>query len=332
MEQAEPMQALNIFAQRLASDDPNLVLAQFLSEDNAIQPALTEQILSRLATLAETSDFDALARLCRALLGNLGALDVIVGRVGCKRLLEPVSVFLCDDGHTEVEDTSILAPHLFLAQALLHRQETLQPKESRARIPMVEEYLRIRSVSYQLNQLNENERHLVGRWITALFDSEGISDDLSRDSPPRVLLKLAPTLFSQSISACATGVVDLDTLRSALSYFLEDLLSYTLPGPIIWLLRQLANFPPLPASAPPQLAPSYAFGAEAKMRWSLYLEVLAMLLLADTCPESVIVVTAPALRVLFSPQLRTRAAREGKQGELTALCSRIVAVLTGQQR
>ncbi|KAK0552241.1 hypothetical protein OC844_006462 [Tilletia horrida] len=274
------MQALNIFAQRLASDDPNLVLAQFLSENNAIQPALTEQILSRLATLAETSDFDALARLCRALLGNLGALDVIVGRVGCKRLLEPVSVFLCDDGHTEVEDTSILAPHLFLAQALLHRQETLQPKESRARIPMVEEYLRIRS----------------------------------------------------SISACATGVVDLDTLRSALSYFLEDLLSYTLPGPIIWLLRQLANFPPLPASAPPQLAPSYAFGAEAKMRWSLYLEVLAMLLLADTCPESVIVVTAPALRVLFSPQLRTRAAREGKQGELTALCSRIVAVLTGQQR
>ncbi|KAK0546650.1 hypothetical protein OC846_001377 [Tilletia horrida] len=379
------MEEASLFAQRLLTDDPNVVLAEFVSSDKAqeLQQGplpdgtsgertdgvahegrsliLSEQVVQKLAELARMADFENLSRLCRALLSNLRALDKIVNDIGCSRLIEPVSVFLNDERQVdEADDPAVLASHLFFAQALLQCQQSLALKEPMVSIPILEEYLRIRSLSYGLNQLSQNERDLVGRWVTALFDSEGISDELSRDSPPRVLLKLAPTLFSQSISACATGIVDLDTLRGALTYFLQDLLSYTLPGPVIWLLRQLTMYPPLtsvtiPASVTAAaaatktpgaannndsqqttttvpLGSSYAFGAEAKMRWSLYLDVLTMLLLADSCPDSVIVVTAPALRVLFSPRMRARAGREGKQGELTALCSRIVAVLSGQPR
>ncbi|CAD6892292.1 unnamed protein product [Tilletia controversa] len=332
MEHAQRMEAANIFAQRLASDDPNLVLAEFLTEDASVQPVLTGQIVSRLSTLSHAADFDSLSRLCRALLGNLRALDVIVGHVGCQRLIEPVSVFLRDERQAEeVDDASILTSHLFFAQALVQRQQSSHIKEPPTPIPMLEEYLRVRSLSYQLNQLSENERELIGRWVTALFDSEGISDELSRDSPPKTMLKLAPTLFAQSISACATGIVDLDTLRGALTYFLQDLLSYTLPGPIIWLLRQLTHYPPPSPDSSLTLGSSHAFGAEAKMRWCLYLDVLAMLLLADTCPESVIVVTAPALRALFSPQIRLRALSSDKMSLLDVLYGSQTAQQNGWQ-
>lgn len=50
---------------------------------------------------------------------------------------------------------------------------------------------------------------------------------------------MAPTICHQSLVACEAGVIDLDTLKEGLQYFLQDLLSFTLPGVIRWLAREI---------------------------------------------------------------------------------------------
>lgn len=115
--------------------------------------------------------------------------------------------------------------------------------------------------------MNEEMRATVTGWIGALF-GEGISDDLMqfvaalqscsrrrglretnvailscmiiRSTNPRTLLIVAPTILKQSLAACAAGVIDADSLNEGLSYFLQDnLLSFALPGMIVWLVQTI---------------------------------------------------------------------------------------------
>lgn len=60
---------------------------------------------------------------------------------------------------------------------------------------------------------------------------------------PRTLLRVAPTILKQSLVACQNGVVDLDSLKDALSYFLQELLSFTLPGVLQWLIGEIERTP-----------------------------------------------------------------------------------------
>lgn len=66
---------------------------------------------------------------------------------------------------------------------------------------------------------------------------------------PRTLLRVAPTILKQSLMACQAGVVDLDNLRDALSYFLQELLRFTLPGVLLWLIEKLGRTPCVYSSA-----------------------------------------------------------------------------------
>jgi len=60
---------------------------------------------------------------------------------------------------------------------------------------------------------------------------------------PRTLLRVAPTILKQSLMARQAGVVDLDSLRDALSYFLQELLRFTLPGVLLWLVEEVERTP-----------------------------------------------------------------------------------------
>lgn len=71
---------------------------------------------------------------------------------------------------------------------------------------------------------------------------------------PRTLLRVAPTIVKQSLCACQAGVIDLDTLREGLSYFLQELLSFTLPGVVWWLAGEIERTPcNLSLLSPPQV-------------------------------------------------------------------------------
>lgn len=94
------------------------------------------------------------------------------------------------------------------------------------------------SKPYSLHTLSPQQQGLVSSWIAALYGSEGIEDDLIRNTPPRTMLALAPTIVHQSMIALERGIVDQETLLSGLSYFCQDFLTYTLPSIISYLARQ----------------------------------------------------------------------------------------------
>jgi mediator of RNA polymerase II transcription subunit 5 len=56
---------------------------------------------------------------------------------------------------------------------------------------------------------------------------------------PRVLLMIGATLVKQSLAACTAGVIDRNALTEGLCYFRQDLLNFTLPGILKWLVSEL---------------------------------------------------------------------------------------------
>jgi len=89
----------------------------------------------------------------------------------------------------------------------------------------VRTWLREFSKAKWLDVLSDEDSNAIGTWITALFDGDGISDDLvrylphlrtlfdNRMSPPYKWLLISTTLFQQSVSAYRQGVLQLKTLK-----------------------------------------------------------------------------------------------------------------------
>lgn len=57
---------------------------------------------------------------------------------------------------------------------------------------------------------------------------------------------MAPTMCEQAILACDAGVLDLQTLRDGLSFFLQDMLKFCLPSIVGFLVRAIARTEPSP--------------------------------------------------------------------------------------
>ncbi|KAM0786614.1 hypothetical protein ACM66B_002067 [Microbotryomycetes sp. NB124-2] len=98
------------------------------------------------------------------------------------------------------------------------------------------------SAVYALEGLSATSRAAVDDWIEGLF-GEGISDELMSTTNPQTLLYVAPTICKQALAACNVGVIDEDTLWNSLSFFLQDLLSFTLPGVLLWLVDEILRTP-----------------------------------------------------------------------------------------
>ncbi|KAF9427000.1 mediator complex subunit [Podila epigama] len=90
-----------------------------------------------------------------------------------------------------------------------------------------------------MSSMTSDMHALMGRWISALFDSMGISDDLIQTSQPQMLLEIAPSIFEQSLAACHAGVIDSTILTSGLDYFLQPCLLFVLIGVVQYLCEEI---------------------------------------------------------------------------------------------
>ena len=70
--------------------------------------------------------------------------------------------------------------------------------------------------SYRLEELNEEQQKQLATWVKGLFDTDGITDEVTAVCRPQQFYLLVPTLFSQTVYACTEGVLGVDTLRSGL--------------------------------------------------------------------------------------------------------------------
>ena len=61
------------------------------------------------------------------------------------------------------------------------------------------------------------DRHAqLGGWIKALYEGEGITDEVMQSSRPQEYYTLVPTLMAQTVEACERGLLDTETLRGGL--------------------------------------------------------------------------------------------------------------------
>ncbi|SPO23767.1 probable Mediator of RNA polymerase II transcription subunit 5 [Ustilago trichophora] len=318
--------ALNtLFETRVSTDDP-MELLHRVASDPGTHFIFARQLVLQMQGWLEQHDLESIARWCKALGEDAceggAVLDTVMLYIDPVQLVDPLASVLDhqDVGQTS-DEPSTLSNILLFVQLLCYRYSVPPSRISRYQVPNHEmeldgsatqqasrshppflaTYLATSSVCYPLSALSEEERGLVGRWIHALFGNEGISDDLIQASPPTTLLRLSPLLFSQSISACQHGIIDLETLRGGLSYFLQDLLSFALPGALIWLLSEITRVPMQPVldflsesglqasvvdipSSDGTLANGLPRNANSK---TVHLEVLALMVDTDACPAIV---------------------------------------------
>lgn len=64
--------------------------------------------------------------------------------------------------------------------------------------------------------MSELENQHFSGWISSLYETDGIIDDMMSSCSPQDFYLLVPTLFSQSLLACEKGVLDFNTLRGGL--------------------------------------------------------------------------------------------------------------------
>ena len=62
---------------------------------------------------------------------------------------------------------------------------------------------------------------------------------IKRSTKPKVLLRIAPTLFSSAIQATLIHKIDKDVLLNGVSYFTSPLLNWTLVGVIKALVKDI---------------------------------------------------------------------------------------------
>lgn len=65
-----------------------------------------------------------------------------------------------------------------------------------------------------VDELDEAMSSHLGDWISALFIAEQLSDELTSSCSPQEFYILVPALLSQSLEACRSGKLSLESLKS----------------------------------------------------------------------------------------------------------------------
>jgi len=104
-----------------------------------------------------------------------------------------------------------------------------------ARDSFVAKFLAEGSQSIPISQLTEEQAKHLASWTKGLFDPDGITDEVMSSCPPQEFYLLVPTLFNQTVFACSSEVLPLETVKNGLEYLLEPFLLPSLVGAIHWM-------------------------------------------------------------------------------------------------
>ncbi|GAA5934844.1 uncharacterized protein JCM15063_003082 [Sporobolomyces koalae] len=258
-----------------------------LATDLTAQTELSNRICQTVASHCAQSDLDALTALCDALLQDTTALQIVFVHEHPRTLLAPIRDTLdtLDTAQDNFGESNLVERYgnlVLFVQVVVQRFELVDNLSYHlgSSASFLNSWIPTSSAAYALSALDAESKTAVAGFIGALF-GDGISDDLMHATNPRTLLRIAPTILKQSLVACQHGAVDLESLKDALSYFLQELLSFTLPGVLHWLIGEIERTPPSPAQN------------------AMY-DILQVILFAEALPETVLELVSSDLSSLIS--------------------------------
>lgn len=104
---------------------------------------------------------------------------------------------------------------LLLVLTVTHRFE-LAPSEIGivSTTSFTRQLLEMEAAEQSLDDFDDSKKKLLGDWISTLFVADSLSDELTSSCSPHEFYKLVPTLLHQSLEACASGKLSIETLKS----------------------------------------------------------------------------------------------------------------------
>jgi mediator of RNA polymerase II transcription subunit 5 len=97
--------------------------------------------------------------------------------------------------------------------------------------------------SLHLSDLSDEQNKQLSKWVGGLYatdengETTGIGDEVMSQCPPQAFYMLVPILFDQSVLACRSNVLSIETMRGGLEFLLEPFLLPSLVGGISWLVK-----------------------------------------------------------------------------------------------
>ncbi|KAF9905881.1 mediator complex subunit [Linnemannia zychae] len=222
------------------------------------QEALLDRIIQVCEEAAANNDVLTLSKLCQTLDDNPLVIDLILLMRPPSLLLVPLESFINNLQQNEDDDIDTCNSNLegfgdvlILIMTIIRRYELAGCLDSVLKEEQGFCYLWLHHTSAtippaSMSSMTADMQGLMGRWITALFDSMGISDDLIQTSKPQMLLEISPSIFEQSLAACQAGVIDATTLNGGLDYFLQPCLLFVLIGVVQYLCQEIVFSAPSP--------------------------------------------------------------------------------------
>lgn len=208
------------------------------------QVELSKLLLETVHEFIRNDDVSHLYRLTLALGLSSNALHAILFHLSPTTFLKPLMNFL-DKWQNSNDDMNfqdvysafgcvLLLFLLIVKDYRISLDQLLLLKDDINESSFCIKYLTTLGSLSQFEAINQNKSELLNGWITALFDSGGISDDLMRLSTVQECFQLFPVIFQQAFIGCKLNVIDTDTVKGGLEYFLQPFLLSTIVGILSW--------------------------------------------------------------------------------------------------
>ncbi|VDB86514.1 unnamed protein product [Peniophora sp. CBMAI 1063] len=263
-----------------------------LVADYSVHHEFAEMVKARFASSAMNQDVETLGQVARIFTSDVTILDIFRLHLPIPDLLarglalfEDYSCETVGDPQTAVRSLGEVVTFVQVAVSRygLHNYPFTLGTRKLSFKPLQQSF--IVHVPASLAQYPERTE-ACQRWHATLFNasSEGIDDDILRQTRPAVILELAATLVMIGIQGTIRKGISQEVMNNGLAYMLDPLLNWTLLGTVQHLLRDLRI---------------------SKFQFSLHVRTFHTLVMSDSFPRPLLALAAPdILRVINDPNIK----------------------------
>ncbi|KAF3156480.1 mediator complex subunit [Orbilia oligospora] len=206
--------------------------------------AIVGAVVEMLRIMCEQRATMGLYTLCKNLISRPKTIDLLLLYSSPATILEPLCIVLenwrYDDDQGEYEPVyKEFGYILLLILTIYYRHDlcfsNLGPSiTSTSFVPMfIKQCWKDISVE-DLGRMGDRHAQLGG-WIKALYEGEGMTDEVMQSCRPQEYYSLVPTLMAQTVEAYERGVLDMRVLKEGLDYFQLPSLIASEVAIIFWL-------------------------------------------------------------------------------------------------
>ncbi|KAK6358916.1 mediator complex subunit, variant 2 [Orbilia brochopaga] len=189
--------------------------------------AIVGAVVEMLRMMCEQRDTMGLYTLCRNLISKPKTIDLLLLYAQPVAILEPLCVVLenwrYEDDQGEYEPVYREFGNILLLVMTVFYRHNLNFSHLGAIPPtsFVPMFIKQCHKDISVDDLARmGDRHAqLGGWIKALYEGEGVTDEVMQSSRPQEYYSLVPTLIAQTVEACDRGILDTETLKGGLVYF-----------------------------------------------------------------------------------------------------------------